>query len=187
VLLTSLDASGQSVPRSNISSTELNSAQAVAGTALSGAGTADWNRVRELARDEEIVVNARGQSFRCIFNGATDEMLFCDSPYGWGNARAYRIQRAEVKQIRLEQSRRNMKLAIGATAAAGFIWGAVKGSNPSSGSTYPRVVVGLAGAALGALAGFVVALPAAFIPGRLVYRRASQPHGPVSGSVEARQ
>jgi hypothetical protein len=190
-MLTAFAAGAQGNPPGNPSLSESTSTQEVVAFAPGRTDTADWNRVRDLARDDEIAVKARGESFRCLFDGATDQTLFCDpasSAWGaWGNASEYRIQRAEVKSIRMVQYRRNMKFAIGSMAVAGFIWGAVKGSNPGGGYAYPRVVVGLAGAALGALAGCVVAVPAALIPGRLVYRRASLPRALERGHVEAGQ
>ena len=187
VMLTVSAAEGQSIPSGDPPHNESTSRQRASSYATPAAGKGDWNRVRDLARDEEITVNARGESLHCLFNGATDDALWCQPYYAWGDGREWRIERSDVKSIRLVQAKRNMKLAVGSLAVAGFVWGAVKGSNPSSGYNYPRVVVGLAGAGLGALVGCVAALPAVFIPGRLVYRRESPEHGPESGQMEARQ
>ena len=103
----------------------------------------------------------------CRFAGATDDSLFCDSFY---SQRQMRFDRAEVERVRSDDKRRNLTIMIGTLTAAGFIWGVA--TPPDNGT--PRVVTGFAGAALGALVGTVVAVPASLlIPGRLVYR-----HGP---------
>jgi len=136
-------------------------------------GNEDWNRVRTLVNGQEIVISTGGKhGTHCLFSGATANLLFCEPKYDLTSAREYRFDRAEVVMVRLDQWGRNAKLAIGTTAAAGFVWGAVQGSNPRSGYTYPRVVTGLAGGVLGGLVGCAVAVPAAFlIRGHLVYRQ----------------
>ncbi len=127
-----------------------------------------WDRVQDLANGEEITVaNGGAHVHPCRFTGATDSDLFCDSMF---SDRQYRFSRAEVERVRLEDKRRNMRILIGSFAVAGFIWGAA--TPPPAGSTAPRFLDGLAGAAAGAFAGLVVSVPAALlIPGRLVYHR----------------
>jgi hypothetical protein len=129
--------------------------------------------VQQLVNGQEIVVSTGGKrKTHCRFSGATTNLLFCEPSYVGQNGDEYKFERAEVETIRLDQWHRNAKLAIGTTAAAGFVWGAVRGSDPRSGYNYPRVVTGLAGGLAGALAGCVVALPVAFlVPGHLVYRQ----------------
>jgi len=144
---------------------------------------AGWNRVQDLANGEEITVtHGRLHSVPCRFTGATDNDLFCDSMF---SGREYRFSRAEVERVRLEDKRRNMRILIGAFAAAGFIWGAA--TPPPAGSTAPRFLDGLAGAAAGGFVGLAVSLPAALlIPGRLVYHRPPAEHKP-SASAPAAQ
>jgi len=129
------------------------------------AGAGDWNRVRDLANSGEITVaRAGGHAVPCRFAGATKDYLFCDSLF---SNREYGFSRAEVNHVRMDDKRRNLRIVIGALAAAGFVWGVATPPNVGT----PRAVNGLAGAGLGALAGCAVSIPAAFlIPGRLVYR-----------------
>ena len=71
-------------------------------------------------------------------------------------------------------------------AAAGLIWGVA--SPRSASDPTPRVLVGLAGAGLGALAGCVICVPAAFlIPGRLVYRHSPAYGKTISSAARAEQ
>jgi hypothetical protein len=137
--------------------------------------SAGWVRIQDLARGEEINV-ARGGTFSvpCRFAGATDKELFCDSLF---SGREYRFSRAEVERVRMDDKRRNMRILVGSFAAAGLILG-VAGPRSANDVT-PRALEGLAGAGIGALAGLVVSVPAAFlIPGRLVYR-----HSPAEGKT----
>jgi len=101
----------------------------------------------------------------CRFAGATDNDLFCDSLY---SGREYQFKRSEISAVRMDDKRRNLRIVIGGFAAAGLIWGVAKQPNPG----VPRAVDGLAGAALGGLAGCVVSVPASLlIPGRVVFRQ----------------
>jgi hypothetical protein len=131
------------------------------------ARSADWDRVQDLARGDGITVARAGTySVPCRFVGATDNELFCDSMF---SGREYRFSRAEVERVRMEDKRKNMRILIGSFAAAGLVWGVA--TPPPTGSTAPRVVDGLAGAALGGFVGLIVSVPAAvLIPGRLIYR-----------------
>jgi hypothetical protein len=129
--------------------------------------SAGWDRIQDLARGEEINVARTGRhSVPCRFAGATDKEVFCDSMF---SGREYRFGREEIERVRMEDKRRKMKILIGTFAAAGLVWGVA--TPPSSGSTAPRFVDGLVGAAAGGFAGLIVSLPAALlIPGRLLYR-----------------
>jgi len=137
--------------------------------------SAGWARVEDLPRGEQITVAGAGTySLPCRFTGATDNDLFCDSMF---SGREFRFNRAEVERVRMDGKRRNMRILIGSFAAAGLIWGVA--APPPTGSTAPRFVDGLAGAGIGALAGWAVSVPAAFlIPGRLIYR-----HSPAYGKT----
>jgi hypothetical protein len=131
-------------------------------------GKADWGRVQDLANGEEIMVaRSRGLAMPCLFAGATENSLFCESIY---SGREYRFNRAEVERVRMDDKRRNMHILIGGLAAAGFIWGV---ATPNSDGT-PRALVGLAGAGLGAFTGLVFSLPVALlIPGRTVFHQSN--------------
>ena len=132
-------------------------------------GSADWNRVGNLVHDQEIVVSARGgRQLHCLFTGATDATLFCEPYLDRGGE--FHFDRADIDQVRLNQGRRNMKIVIWSLAAAGFAWGAADNHTAEQGA--PRLVSGLLGAGVGAMAGLVVSLPVALlIPGKLIYRR----------------
>jgi len=131
----------------------------------------DWNNVAGLAHDEEIVVKTTtGRSVHCLFAGAIDSTLTCGPYLSRGDNAEYQFPRNEVEQVRLNQQHRNQRIVFWSLTAAGFIWG-VSGPNSSFNGT-PRVLVGVAGGAAGALAGAVVSFPASvLIPGKLIYRR----------------
>jgi hypothetical protein len=137
-------------------------------TDSSRTGPADWARVQDLVNGEIITVARPGEpSLPCRFAGATNDFLFCDS---FSSQRQFRFTRAEVNRVRSEDKRRNVTIVVCAFTAAGFIWGTAAPRDP--GSSVPRVLVGFAGAGLGALAGAALALPASLlIPGRLIYHR----------------
>jgi hypothetical protein len=130
------------------------------------AGKADWGRVQDLANGEEIMVErGRGLPVPCLFAGASGDYLFCDSMYS-GNQ--YRFARSQVQRVRMDDKRRNLHTLIGGMATAGFIWGVA--TPPANGDS--RLLTGLAGAAIGALAGVVVGLPVALlVPGRTVFHQ----------------
>jgi hypothetical protein len=136
---------------------------------------ADWDRVEGLARGEEIVVSRPGGfGVPCAFAGATDQTLFCESLYG-GRERTF--DRAGIEVVRRNDKHRTFRIVVGSFAAAGFIWGVAA---PPGVNGAPRWVSGVAGAAVGGLAGLAVSLPAMFlIPGRLVYR-----HGRANNSAQ---
>jgi hypothetical protein len=123
-------------------------------------------RVQGLARGEEIMVTLHGWSgIPCLFAGATDTTLFCESPY---DDREYRYDRVEIERVRRNDERRNRQIVVGSLVAAGFIWG-VAAPNTTG---VPRVLDGLLVAGIAGLLGRVVSLPAELlIPGRLVYRQ----------------
>lgn len=129
-------------------------------------GASGWNRVQDLANGEGISVARRGErSVPCRFAGATDESLFCDSFY---TGRPYQFDRVDVKRVRRDDKRRNLTIVLGSFTAAGFIWGVA--TPPERGT--PRMLDGVAGAALGAMAGVIVGVPSSLlIPGRVVYRQ----------------
>ena len=136
----------------------------------------DWNRVADLARDEEITVaRTGGFTQRCRFDGAIPDRLFCYRSYPFSDERSFQIDRAEVKTIRLDQTRRNLRIIVGSAAAAGFVAGAALPK--PRGNEYPRYLRGLGGAAIGTLAGFVVAVPVELlIPGKVIYRKPRTEH-----------
>jgi hypothetical protein len=140
-----------------------------------------WDRVRDLAHYEEISVKTdRGRSFHCHFSGATTDYLFCEPTFDWfGGREGYQLNRAEVEDIRMDDQRRNFKIVVGSMAAAGFVTLAVC---PRNNNGTPWLLNGLAGSAVGALAGVIVGLPVSiFVPGRRVYRRPDQrPENPSS-------
>jgi hypothetical protein len=140
-----------------------------------GSSSTDWNRVADLAHDDQIVVNADGgRSVHCLFSGAIDSTLFCEPYLNRGDYAEYRFPRNEVEQVRLNEQRRNQHIIFWSLTAAGFIWG-VSGPSSSYNGT-PRALVGIAGGATGVLAGLVVAFPLSLaIPGKLVYRRPANP------------
>jgi hypothetical protein len=148
-------------------------------------GAADWSRVKDLANGEEIVVSRPGGfGVPCAFAGASDQTLFCESLYG-GRERTF--DRAGIDVVRRNDKHRTFRIVVGSFAAAGFIWGV---ATPPGVNGAPRGLNGLAGAAVGGLAGLAVSLPAMLlIPGRLVYRHARPDHGtqiePVSARVSA--
>ena len=173
VLLFASGVNGQELPPTSPQASATSPTATQPGALASARGDGDWNRVQQLVNGQEIIVSTGGKNkTHCRFSGATTNFLFCEPVYGGQNGDEYKFERAEVETIRQDQWHRNAKLAIGTSAAAGFVWGAVRGSDPRSGYDYPRVVTGLAGGLVGALAGCVVALPVAFlVPGHLVYRQ----------------
>ena len=135
----------------------------------------DWNRVADLAHDDQIIVSADGgRNVHCLFSGAIDSTLFCEPYLSRGGNAEYRFPRNEVEQVRLNQQRRNQHIIFWSLTAAGFIWG-VSGPSSSYNGT-PRGLVGIAGGAAGALTGVIVSFPLSLaIPGKLVYRRPANP------------
>jgi hypothetical protein len=144
-----------------------------------------WNRVADLPRDEEITVARTGKfTQRCRFDGATPDRLFCYRSYPFSEERNFQIDRAEVKTVRLDQTRRNFRLIVGSAAVAGFVAGAALPK--PRGYEYPRYLRGIGGAALGALAGLVVAVPVELlIPGKVIYRQPQPEPDSLSSSEPA--
>jgi hypothetical protein len=127
---------------------------------------ASWSRVENLGRGDPIMVGRSRGGFPvpCLFSGATDNTLFCDSAY---TGRGHDFNRADIDRIRRDDKRRNIRIVIVSFAAAGFI--AFTAAPPNSGT--PRIVNGAIGAAVGAFGGLLVSLPVALlVPGRTVYR-----------------
>jgi len=133
---------------------------------------AGWTRVQDLANGEQITVaRPGGEPMPCIFTGATDDELFCNSLY---RGREYRFNRAEIERVRRDDKYRNTRILLGAFTVGGLAWGVA--APPSNGT--PRALTGLAGAALGALAGLVVSFPIAMlVPGRTVFQRSTSKRG----------
>jgi hypothetical protein len=132
---------------------------------------ADWNRIGRMAHDQEIVVSARGRRLHCFFIGATNDSLFCERSTYWRDHPEDTIPRMDVEQVRLDQIRRNWKIAIWGFAAAGAAWGAADSHTVTKGA--PRAVGGIVGGLGGACFGMIAGVPISLlIPGRLVYRRA---------------
>ena len=142
-----------------------------AGSSSAESSSADWNRVADLAHDDQIIVSADGgRNVHCLFSGAIDSTLFCEPYLSRDDFAEYRFPRNEVETVRLNQQRRNQRIIFWSLTAAGFIWG-VSGPSSSYNGT-PRGLVGIAGGAAGAFAGLVVSFPVSLaIPGKLVYRR----------------
>ena len=130
----------------------------------------DWNRLRELAHQEEINVWAsRNRHVRCLFSGATEYFLFCEPLYSFQGNTELRFDRADVDKVRLEQGERNFKRAIGVSALVGAVTGAAL---PPSSNSGERALGALAGGLAGAFAGILIAGPVALLtPGHLVYQR----------------
>lgn len=125
---------------------------------------ADWTAVQILERGVALDVKwTDGRSSYCIFNGATQDTLFCDQG-SWAPGREYSVMRSQVKLIRLERSPNQI---VKTSAAVGAIAGFALPNQEAS----ERIIGALAGGAAGVLAGCVISLPAAFIPGRLIYRQ----------------
>jgi hypothetical protein len=141
-----------------------------------------WNRVADLAHDEEIVVaRTGGRDLRCRFAGATDDYLFCDASNPWLGDRSLRFDRAEVGAVRLNQESLNRHILVGVGAAAGLAYFLSHTRNldgtPSK-DNGTRVMSGLLGAGIGAGAGYILAIPIApFIPGKLIYRHPAENEG----------
>jgi len=153
--------------------------------------TEDWNRVRDLAHDEEINVWAsRNRHVRCLFTGATDDYLFCEpASSAWHNSGGeYRFSRADVDKVRLEQGEHHFKTTVGVMALLGTIAGAAV--NPGKNNGGERAIGALAGGLVGGFAGIIIAGPIAMLmPGHLVYqrphaRRTSQARTRTPGSLD---
>lgn len=135
----------------------------------------DWNRVRTLEHDEEINVWAsHNRHVRCLFTGATDDLLFCEPRFSRQGMGEYRFDRGDVDKIRLEQGEQHFKATVGVMALLGTIAGAAV--NPGKNNGGERAIGGLAGGLAGAFAGIIIAGPVAlFMPGHLVYERPRAP------------
>ena len=106
----------------------------------------DWNRLRELAHQEEINVwSSRNRHVRCFFSGATESFLFCEPRYPYEGSSEYRFDRADVDKVRLEQGGRNFRRTIGVSALAGVVTGAAATDGAD------RVLGALAGGLAGTL------------------------------------
>jgi len=132
----------------------------------------DWNRVRDLAHDEEINVWAsHNRHVRCLFTDATEDHLFCEPRFPRQGSGEYHFDRTDVDKIRLEQGDRNFKATVGVGAAVGAITLAAATTTGKNGGS-ERLIAGLAGGLAGAFAGLIIAGPVAiFMPGHLVYER----------------
>lgn len=168
LILCALTTRAQSLPHPDASQAT-DSAQAPVLLTAPTRSSDDWNRLRELAHQEEINVWAsRNRHVRCLFSGATDDYLFCEPRYPYQGSGEYRFDRADVDKVRLEQGERNFKRTIELSALAGAGTGAAL---PSSNSG-DRVLGALAGGLAGAFAGIIIAGPVALLtPGHLVYQR----------------
>ena len=136
-------------------------------------GDSGWSRVRDLARGDEIhIETAGGMHQACRFGGATEDFLFCDSPFDTSGEGGYQLNRADVERVRSDDFRRNRCIIVVAAMGAGFL-AAYAGhrSDPQD----ERVVDGLIGAGMGALLGSLPGqLVAHLIPNRVVYRQPRQ-------------
>jgi hypothetical protein len=153
----------------------------------------DWRRVQDRMQGEELYLQSTdGSHMLCRFAGATEEAIFCGSIYGGTGEDGYRLDRADVKAIRLEPQpgRWNIKKAVGVGAAAGFAFGLIV--HPAS-DPNPRVFDGIGMGAVGALAGLLVSSVGAPISAlvnhsTLIYRQPRQERKPrVSAQLAPRQ
>jgi hypothetical protein len=144
------------------------------------ADAAGWNRVGNLARGDEITVARKGgASMPCRYAGATNDELFCDSPF---SEREMRFSRADIEKVRMDQSRRDFWVIIGSGAVGVGLWTGI--SSLKSHDSGTAVSEGVAGAAIGAFLAFIPAETVrAFhlIPGKLIYHRAAR-EKPVSAA-----
>jgi hypothetical protein len=133
-------------------------------------GNADWSRVGALVHDQPIVVSASGgRTLHCLYTGATDASLFCEPPLYRQYDGEYHVDRADIEQVRLNQTQRNLKIVIWSLVAAGAALGAADPHTLNRDA--PRLAGGLVGAAGGAMAGVIISFPVALlIPGKLIYR-----------------
>jgi hypothetical protein len=145
------------------------------------AAQAGWNRVRFLARDDEIVVDAfRGGTIRCRFNGATQDFLFCNPEYAYSSEQGYRFDRADVLNVRVSHETRNRRILIGLGAAAGGVFLGVRSLKTLDTGT--SVFFGFLGAGVSGLMAWPVAAPVAhfLIPGESIFKQ-----GPTDASPHA--
>jgi hypothetical protein len=143
-------------------------------------GDSGWNRVRGLARGDEVYIQTAGGMHQvCRFGGATEDYLFCDPLFDGMSEGGYRLNRAEVEGIRLEPRRWSLKRSVGVGAAVGFALPLVahRASDP-----VPRAIEAPIIAGVGAFAGLVlspvISSVCQLIPGKLVYRQPRQKRKP---------
>lgn len=129
----------------------------------------DWSRLESLARGERLEIKLNGSSTFCLFDGATDAALFCYESHSGGK---YSVDRAQIETVRKMPGLERLRHIVAASAAIGFIGGLAE--KPRDGT--PRILSGIGGATLGAMAGLFIAVPAIFIPGNLVYRQPRPAH-----------
>jgi len=133
------------------------------------AGAQGWNRVADIARGDEIsVTTGSGRSLRCLFAGATNQDLFCASPF---RDREFRFERSEIEKVRFNDERRNRNILIGTLAVVGFGGSFALPRQP--GDETPKVITATIFGGIGAFTGLLLSPLAHFIPGRLIYRRAA--------------
>ncbi|HEU5351704.1 MAG TPA: hypothetical protein VFU55_08910 [Terracidiphilus sp.] len=178
VLLLAAFAAGQTTPQTappNPPASTLPAAPSPASPTPTDSDAQDWGKVVQLDHDQPIHIFAvGGRTQSCLFTGATGSMLFCEPEYASRPGLEYRFSRADVQTVRLDQFHRNLRLAIlipaVAGATAGIIFGSLSSNDKSCPPVFCPIVVGIAGAGAGGLAGTVVALPVALlIPGKRVY------------------
>ena len=112
----------------------------------------NWNRIGNLARDEEIrVTGASGRPLRCLFAGATSDEMFCISPF---TGRELRFNRAEVETVRSNDERHNRNVLIGTLAVVGF--GASFALPRQPGDETPKVIAATIFGGVGACTGLIL-------------------------------
>lgn len=180
VLILAAFAAGQSVPQPappNAAGTTLPAAPLPAPRTPTPQEEMQWSNLQQLNHDQPIRIYANGgRDQSCLFTGATGSMLFCEPAYANRPGLEYRFDRADVENIRLDQTHRNMHRALViptiAGAVAGVIFGAVADNRNNCPSGLCEIVGGAIGAFTGGLAGIVIALPAGLlIPGKRIYHR----------------
>lgn len=129
----------------------------------------NWRRVESLTREDMITVRARGgEKYRCVFDGSTNDELFCSSMGFAYNQFNWRFQRDEVEVVRRLHERRNMILTTVVFGAAGC--GFAMATPTSNGA--PAAISCAEGGLIGAGAGAFLALVSKpFVPGELIYRK----------------
>jgi hypothetical protein len=129
---------------------------------------AGWNLVKNLSKDEPIVVrDENGPPVHCLFAGATDQYLYCDPP---GNPAGvgFRFDRASIVSVGLDLPQRNNAQFdrpqrnyhpawIASILAGGLLTGIVATRTTSDGNA---AKAGLIGAGVVA----VIGAPLAFLP-----------------------